>query len=121
MVQLEWLIPEKVLLLRMSGSVTLDEIAALVPDLQRRTAPVGKVDVLHDLTDLEHIQLQWRRLPRLINELRKLKVDRAIYVRNKPRPILERLARLLGQIFGIRVHMLHSMERAYSILKNEPV
>ncbi len=80
----------------MEGEVSLTEIAEHIPKIRSHLdRATTRVDVIHDLTKLESLKIQWAILPSLMQKLRHPNIGRAIYVR--PRPFLEWVARFTGR------------------------
>ncbi len=110
-VTVSWLIPDRTLLIVMAGEVTLAEIP--LPQIQDMlvNAP-HKLDVLHDLSAMTAMHINWAQLPDIVRGLRHPNIGNAYYIGGNPNPILVAIMRFTAALARQRVYIFSTMEAA---------
>ena len=110
-VTVSWLIPNRTMLIVMAGDVALAEI----PLTQIREMLVNaphKLDVLHDLSAMTAIHINWTQLPDTVRSLRHPNIGNAYYIGGKPNPILVAIMRCTAALVRQQVYVFGTMEAA---------
>ena len=110
-VTVSWLTPNRTMLIVMAGDVTLAEIP--LPQIREMlvNAP-HQLDVLHDLSALNALHINWAQLPATVRELRHPKIGSAYYIGGNPSPILAAIMRFTSALVRQRVYVFSTMEAA---------
>jgi hypothetical protein len=117
-VTVSWLTPNRTMLIVMAGDVTLAEI----PMPQIRDMLVNaphKLNVLHDLTAMNALHINWAQLPATVQELRHPNIDNTYYIGGNPNPILVALMRFTAALARQRVYVFGTMEAAMHHLQKQ--
>ena len=115
-VTVSWLTPNRTMLIVMAGDVTLAEIP--LPQIRDMlvNAP-HKFDVLHDLSAMTTIHINWAQLPATVRGLRHPNIRNAYYIGGSPNPILVALMRFTAALVRQRVYVFGTMEAAMNHLQ----
>jgi len=117
-VTVSWLIPNRTMLIVMDGDVNLSEFPLSQIRDMLVNAP-NKLDVLHDLSNLNAIHIDWAQLPETVRELRHPNIGRAYYIGGKPNPILVAFMRLMSALVRQRVYAFSTIEAALNHLQKQ--
>ena len=110
-VTVTWLTPNRTMLIVMAGDVTLAEIP--LPQIREMVVNAPhKLDVLHDLSALTAMHINWAQLPDTVRGLRHPNIGNAYYVGGKPNPIMVAIMRFTAMLVRQRVYVFSTMEAA---------
>ncbi len=119
-ITVSWLTPNRALLIVMAGDITLAEIP--LPQIQDMlvNAP-HKLDVLHDLSALSALHIDWTHLPATVRGLRHPNIGSAYYIGGSPNPILVAIMRFTAALARQRVYVFSTMEAAVHHLQKRQI
>ena len=117
-VNVSWLTPDRTMLIVMADEVTLAEIP--LPQIHDMLAATRhKIDVLHDLSNMKALHINWAKLPATVRELRHPKIGRAYYIGGQPNRILAAFMRLTSALTRQRVYVFSTLEAAMHHLQKQ--
>jgi hypothetical protein len=117
-VTVSWLTPNRTMLIVMAGDVTLAEIP--LPQIQEMLVNTPrKLAVLHDLSTMTALHIDWAQLPEIVRGLRHPNIERAYYIGGNPHPILVAIMRSMAALVRQRVYVFSTIEAAIHHLQKQ--